>query len=274
MTSPASHAGALRAPAHADWVDALIKARSTRVPAPLDPGIAAASLADAERVQMDHLGKVQAQLGGTVVGFKMGACNDAALDALGLGDPFCGPLLSTCMHESGAVLQRADFLVCVIEAEIGVRFGRDIAAGSAPLSRGDLAEAIDSVFPAIEIADARFENWAAGPASAIISDLGLAGAWVTGKDCPHWRTLDMVKLPVTLSLDGEVIREGSGAAVLGDPIDALRRVVTNMQRQGKSIAAGTLVSTGNWTAPYLAPAGGGRLVADFGPIGQVSVDLR
>lgn len=238
------------------------------------------SPAQAQALQAAHQRALLAEIGGEVIGLKLGGTTTTALDALGLAAPFTGPLLSARCQASPARLARSGFIACILECEIGLRLGRELPPSVQPPSREQLLDAIDQVVPAIELADSRLVDWARQPATAIVADLGYAGAWVPGAPCAGWRALDFCQLAVSLHHDGRLLREGSGAMVLGDPLQALARVLAERGRRGLGLAAGSWISTGSCTAPLPIaldpadpPGGLGRYVADFGALGQVQLDL-
>src|SRR5690606_21944128 len=76
----------------------------------------------------------------------------------------------------------------------------------------------------------------------------------------------------SLSVNGEELRRGAGSVVMGHPLDALAQYVAERAESGPGMVAGEIVSTGTWTAPYLAQAGD-RIVAGFGPRGRVELEL-
>ena len=254
-------------------VDSLLQAGASGTPVALPPGFAQhCTLEQALALQARHAARLIERMGGRVIGLKLGGTTAPAMQALGLSSPFTGPIFSARHHPSGARVARSLFHVCVIEAEIGVRIARDLGPRSDVPSREELLDAIDEVYPCIEIADSRLSNWATASASEIVTDLGYAGAWVQGLPQPGWRTLDLRTLAVTLSCDGQPVRTGSGALVLGDPLHALGLAIADLGRRGQALKAGTLVSTGTCTAPW-PTAGGGHIEADFGPLGRVVLDL-
>lgn len=252
-----------------EWIEGLRQAARTGVPWDVDPTTLACDLDEAYALQAEHLRQVLAERDDAVVGAKLSVTSAPALERLGLRAPLIGPILRSRRHTSGATLPRSDFMVCVVEAEVGFRLGRDIEGS---LSREELLDAIDAVFPAIEVADSRYARWAEAPAPAIVADLAYAGSWVRGADCANWRELDLRALPVRLHRDGELAREGHSSAVLDDPVSALGRALAEAARHGRVLRAGTLVSTGTCTAPWPLD-GGGHLSADFGPLGRVELTL-
>lgn len=236
-------------------------------------GLQGLPLAAALELQAQHVRAVLAHYGGEVIGFKLGGTDLQALAAMGLTGPLRGPILSAFTHASPARLRRADFFVCAVEAEIAVRLGKDIGGGPDVPGRAALVDAIDAVMPAIEIADSRYTEYAVAPATAILADAGFAGSFVQGAEAAGWATLDLPALPVALCVNGTEVRSGSGARVMGDPLQALGYLVADLGRAGEKLRAGQLVSTGACTPPYLAQAGD-HVVADFGPLGRVELWLE
>lgn len=256
----------------ADWVGALRQAARSRTPWTGDPAGLSCGLAEAYEMQAEHLRSVLADTRDSVIGTKLGVTTAEALERLGLDAPLMGPILRDRAHRSGVSLPRAGFLACIVEAEIGLLLGEDLdGRGGAP-ARATLVDAIAAMFPAIEIADSRYARWAEAPACAIVADLSYAGAWVRGADCPNWRALDLPTLPVTLRADGVLVREGTGGAVLGDPLHALAVAVAEAASRGFVLRAGSVVSTGTCIAPWIAPQAG-HFGADFGPLGRVELAL-
>lgn len=251
----------------------LLEARATCQPLSLPADFGRrCSPEQANEIAALHVERLLEQHGGTVAGAKLGATNPELMARLGLSTPFSGPLLSTGLLSSPARVKRGDYLLCVIEAEIAVRFARPVDAAAGMPSREELVGAIGDIFPVIEIADSRLAGFPALPPAAITADLGFSGSLVTGTAVADWRGIDLAQATATLSVNGEEVRRGAGSAVLGHPFDALAQHVAERAESGRDMAAGEIVSTGTWTAPYLGQSGD-RIVADFGPLGRVELEL-
>jgi len=77
---------------------------------------------------------------------------------------------------------------------------------------------------------------------------------------------------VTLARDGEVLVEGDGVAVMGDPLAAVAWLADELGRLGDRLPAGQPILCGSFTAAVDALPG--VYVADFGPrFGSVSVEV-
>jgi len=251
-------------------IDGLIAARNNRQPFAHPAGIGPASLADGYAAQEVHVARLLEQLGGTQIGYKLGATNHDTMKAMGFDAPFTGPILSAWTHNAPASLQRSDFFVCVIEAEVGFRLGRDLPSTTS--TRQEVIESVAEIFPTLEIADSRLQDWKNPGAPTILADLGNAGALVIGSPLQNWHKIDLDTLAVELSADGETVARGTGAMVLDNPLGRLVEFARERAAIGYPLKAGEIVSTGTCTPPYPAKAGQ-TLTGHFGPLGTISLTL-
>jgi len=91
---------------------------------------------------------------------------------------------------------------------------------------------------------------------------------VLGPAAAAWRHIDLSSHKVTLSRNGTLAAEGSGAAVLDDPRLALTWLANDRAKRGEGLKAGQVVTTGTCIVPAkIAP--GDSVVADFGELGRV-----
>jgi 2-keto-4-pentenoate hydratase len=211
--------------------------------------------------------------GGEIVGYKIACTNELAQRQLGVRGPFFGRLLSPFCMESPACLMTANFDMRVIEPEFAFRMARDLPPSDTPRTHDEIADAIEGVLPAIEIVDSRYESWTTIGVLSLISDNACNAAWVRGPLIRDWRTLDLAAQTVRLSVNGTLRQTGSGAAVLGHPLNAVQWLVEALHARGLSLKAGQFITTGVTTGVYEA-AQGDRITADFGPVGSVDVTFE
>jgi 2-keto-4-pentenoate hydratase len=86
---------------------------------------------------------------------------------------------------------------------------------------------------------------------------------VFGASCTDWQVIDLALQPVRIVIDGKERQSGTGAAVLGHPLNVLEWFVNERRVQGKAIAKGQFVMTGTMTGLH-APEPGEPALADFG----------
>ena len=250
-----------------ELVHLLLAARESGAPLAMPQWLAEGVTAqEAYAIQSEHAHALLGRSGGTILGWKIGGGDMATMQKAGFTGPGRGPIFSSLTFESPATLRRDGFLACIVEAEIGVVIGKDI---DKPEDAEDIAGKVAAIVPCIEIADARFADFAKRPISAVIADLGYSGAWVRGQQVSDWSRVDLSKLHVRLLANGVEVRQGTGGLAMGDPFAPLRLLAADLARAGKGLKAGQVVSTGTYVMPYFAQAGE-SVTADFGQLGQVS----
>jgi 2-keto-4-pentenoate hydratase len=96
---------------------------------------------------------------------------------------------------------------------------------------------------------------------------------VLGAAALDWQALDLATHLVRLEIDGERKAEGTGALVLGHPLNVLTWFVNRYTASGRTLSAGQIVSTGTTTG-LVALEPGRTAVADFGSLGTVELTFR
>jgi 2-keto-4-pentenoate hydratase len=69
------------------------------------------------------------------------------------------------------------------------------------------------------------------------------------------------------------VAEGSGANVLGDPVEALVWLANDQRQRGDGLRAGQAVITGSCTGVNMAEAGD-KARAEFGTLGAVELEFN
>ena len=260
--------------ADARAADTLLEARRNRAPiAGLPDDVRPADEADAYRIQQAYLPKVMALAGGaTMVGSKVGATNAAVHQRMSLTQPFRGALLSSVVHASPARIAGDAMMMRVLEVEFAFRMGRDLPATGAPYGQEAVADAIAALVPAIEVVDSRYADWTKAGGLQLIADNASAGHWVYGQEITDWRDIDLADYPVSLTVNGKTVAEGSSANVLGHPLIAMTWLANALAASGDGLKAGQVIASGACTTPVMSQRGD-KVVAGFGRLGQVSVDF-
>ncbi|HLI13796.1 MAG TPA: fumarylacetoacetate hydrolase family protein [Alphaproteobacteria bacterium] len=204
---------------------------------------------------------------GRVRGWKL-ACTSAELQRrYRVTEPYFGPLFETVVFDSSARIGAAEYAPCGVECEFAFELGADITASRRELSVADVASAVASVRPAIEVVSSRFVNWKELDAPSVIADCASNGALIIGHSSPIGLAPDLATHPVTLTIDGRESAKGTGAAVLGHPLNALRWLI-NSRSRWFDLKAGDLITTGSATGLiYTRP--GNRVTGEFGTLGHV-----
>lgn len=230
------------------------------------------TLEDAYRAQFDLIPHLRTHFSSDVIGYKIACTNEVAQRQLHVDHPFFGHLLAATTHPSGARLDPNQFFMRVMEAEFGFQMARDLPPSSTPRTRDEIADAVAGVLPGIEIVDSRFDSWTTVGTPSLIADNACHAAWVRGDLVRDWRSIDLAAEAVKLVINGKLIGTGSGAAVLGHPLNALQWLANALNERGLGLQAGQFVTTGVTTDIYLAGPGD-HIEADLGKVGRVEVSF-
>jgi len=246
--------------------DALLAARlSNTLIDGLPEGARPANLEEAYRIQDRFIEK----LGRPVGGYFAGCTNQAIQARLGIDGPYCARLFEALILPAPARIEAASFPQIVLECEFAFVFARDLESRALPYTVDEVRGAVRSVHPSIELVAGHLKDWTRQNIFSVIADNGTDGALFYGEGRPIG-DLDLAAIAVTLSVNGDIRQTGTGADVLGHPLDALTWLVNAQSRRGRRVQAGHMFNTG--TATDIEPAGAGdTAIADFGALGRVEL---
>lgn len=160
-----------------------------------------------------------------------------------------------------------------IEAEIALRLGRQVSAADVARLTPDTAPAlIDAMAVAIEVLDSRWAEGLQAPAWAKLADLGCHGALVLGQWQPFEAGHDWARQTLAVQIGPQPEARFAGSHPLGSPVWGLLAWLHHATRGGAVLAAGSVVTTGNWCGALQAQAGD-RVQVSFPGIGSASVQF-
>lgn len=253
-------------PALEPIVSALLQARADGPPA--DAAALAASLPDAETAYAVQraCGEALGWFGGDQPPhWKSGGPSRAAVLTH-------APLPPAGLWRSPAQASRWPFRLRGIEAEIALRLARPVSREqAAALTPETAVQLVDAMAVSIEIVDSRWSQGLDAPALSKLADLQSHGALVLGDWVPFVaRDWSQQVCRVQIGAQPEVLRRGSHS--LGDPAWLLPQWLRHATREGQSLPAGSVVTTGTWVGILEAHAGD-LVTARFDGIGEASVQL-
>lgn len=166
----------------------------------------------------------------------------ASLDA----EPLAAPMLPDHVAASPAVFSRESFFSLGVEAEIALRFGRDLPVRARPYSRAEIRDAMAGAHVAMELVDTRLADAeAAGPFWRLADNL-LNGGFVLGDEIPGWRRLDFGQLTARVLANDSLVAETLGRPPLGDLFHCLPWWIIHVG----GVRAGDVVTTGAWNGMH------------------------
>ena len=246
------------------WAHWSSGARIPELPAPLRP---------ADRSEGYAIQRAVARLSHQdVIGWKIAATSIVGQRHIGVDGPLAGALLENRVVtgiglDAPAEISLAGNLMRVAEAEFAFRLKRPLGARAAVYGVPEVMDAVESLHPAIEIPDSRYENFAGVGAPQLIADCGCAYWLAIGAAAVNdWRQLDLSAHHVQTHLNGDPAANGVGANVLRDPRLALTWLANELRTYAGGLRAGDWVTTGTCITP-VAIAPGDSFRADFGCAG-------
>ena len=233
--------------------------------APLRDGLDPADGGGAYIVQEINT-RVWVEEGRRVIGRKIGLTAKAVQAQLGVDQPDYGVLFADMEIADGGTLPADKVLQPKAEAEVALVLAREISRPDA--TPEDVADAVDHVVAAIEIVDSRIADWRITFADTV-ADNGSSAFFVLGQERKALDGLDLPSCGMTLTINGTVVSTGSGAACLGDPLNAAAWLARTMAANGTPLQAGDVVLTGA-LGPMAALSPGDRVTASIAGLGSLS----
>jgi 2-keto-4-pentenoate hydratase len=203
--------------------------------------------------------------GERVVGWKVGLTSKAMQEQLGVDQPDYAPILSGWFVPEGQPISMGRLIQPRVEAEIAFVLARALRGPG--LTPADVLAATAGVRPAIEIIDSRIEGWKITLPDTI-ADMASSARVVVGGPLTPTATVNLPGIRVQFERSGEVVAEGMGSAVLGDPAAAVAWAANTLGRLGVTLEAGHVVMPGALHASVPATAGD-AFRASFEGLGDV-----
>ncbi len=186
------------------------------------------------------------QMARATVGWKVGATSTYAMEVLNSPGPFAGRIFDGAVHHTGAT----DLTGAVspsIECEFAFFIGTDLPARRDRYSVADVRAATEAVAPAIELVDARFENMMTVGYLSLIADSGANGGVILGERIDAENLPELKDVTIRCEIDDELVSEGSGSDILGDPWLALEWLANHLAARGLGLREGQFVMSGTCT---------------------------
>ena len=176
----------------------------------LPDGDVAAAYAVQQRVTDARLAS-----GARVVGRKVGLTSEAVQQQLGVDQPDFGILFDDMAYADGAEVPAGAVLQPRVEAEVAFVLKDDLVEG--PLDSAQVRGAVDFAVAALEVCGSRIEGWDISFADTV-ADNASAGAYVLGTERGSLDVVEPSEVVMSMSIDGDEVSTGNGAACLGDPL--------------------------------------------------------
>lgn len=206
-------------------------------------------------------------------GWKIAATSDGGQRHIGVDGPLGGRLLANRVLASGDIPSLDGNHMRVAEPEFAFRMAKTLAPQEQSYARDEILSAVDTLHLAIELPSSRYVDFAKVGGAQLIADNACAHQFLLGPELiADWRSFDLSRQKVSIGIDDKIRHEGSGGAVLGDPITALVWLVNELSSLDVTLSSGQVVTTGTATVP-LPIEPGDRVIADFGDLGEIQLAI-
>lgn len=207
--------------------------------------------------------------GRRVRGHKIGLTSRAMQQSSQIDEPDYGTLLDDMFFEPGDIPTER-FIAPRVEVELAFILGRKLEGER--VSVADVLAATDHVQPAIEIIDARIEQFdrhtrAPRKVFDTISDNAANAGIVLGGRRVRPGEIDLPWAGAILRQNGVVEETGLAAGVQGHPAVGIAWLAQKLAPWGECLEAGEVVLAGSFTRPVAARRGD-IFDADYGPLGR------
>ncbi len=205
--------------------------------------------------------------GGRLIGRKIGLTAKAVQAQMGVDQPDFGTLLSDMIVGDGGTIPADRVLQPKVEAEIAFILGDDLDV--AQPNAADVLRATAFVAPAIEIVDSRIADWKITLLDTI-ADNASSGLLVLGSPTRSPLGFDFTGCRMEMTLNGETVSTGIGAACMGSPVAAVAWLAERMRDNGTPLLAGQIILSGA-LGPMARVTGEAAVRASIDGLGHVSV---
>lgn len=223
---------------------------------------------DAYAVQMENIRRVQA-MGQVISGKKIGLTSEGIQKQLGVNEPDYGHLFKSMDCPDGRVTCK-DLIAPKIEAEIAFILKADLTGGR--VTAQDVENATEYVVAAFEVVDSRIADWNIKLPDTV-ADNASSGRYILGSKKCSLQEIDLKAESMQLYKNkDELVGEGTGAAVLGNPCKAVAWLANKMYAYGVILKKGEVILSGAFSAAPLAKQGD-IFEARFSTLGTVKAEF-
>jgi 2-keto-4-pentenoate hydratase len=151
---------------------------------------------------------------------------------------------------------------------------RDVPPADSPWRRETILPYVECAFPALEIADDRHADYAglAGAILTVVADNAWNQGLVLGEPMSSLTPEALLAATGVAIIDGKEAGRGTGADVMGHPLDALAWLADHLQARGVKLAAGHLVTTGSLVTSRF-PQAGSTVAFHIDSLGSVMLNV-
>lgn len=211
--------------------------------------------------------------GRSVKGRKIGLTSRAMQQSSQITEPDYAPLMDDMFIAEGSDIPVEQFIAPRVEVELAFVLRSPLQGPGVTIF--DVLQATDYVTPALEIIDARIEQFdrdtrAPRKVFDTIADFAANAGIVVGGRPVKPDAVDLRWVAALLYKNAVIEETGVAAAVLNHPAVGVAWLANKIAPYGEILRTGDIILAGSFTRPTAA-ARGDVLHADYGPLGGISM---
>jgi 2-oxo-hept-3-ene-1,7-dioate hydratase len=217
--------------------------------------------------------KLELADGHTIRGRKIGLTSRAMQQASQITEPDYAPLMDDMFFECGSDVPIGRFIAPRVEVELAFVLSGPLRGPGVTLT--DVLQATAYVIPALEIIDARIEQFdrdtkAPRKVFDTIADFAANAGVVLGGRPVRPDAIDLRWVGALLYKNAVIEETGLAAGVLNHPATGIAWLANKLAPHDEQLNDNDVVLSGSFTRPTSAVRGD-VLHADFGPLGNISL---
>lgn len=225
------------------------------------------SIEEAYALQDGLLERRKAENKTNTIGVKLCMTSLETQQSFGINYPIYGFLQTDMLAYEWEPIVRNELIHPLVEAELAFFISETIK--DTPVTEEELLRATAYVTPALEIIDSRYKDYHFTTAD-VIADNCSSAKFVVGSRFHKPKDVNFSNIGMVMTKNGDIVRTGTSAAVLGNPVKAVTEIVKELVKRGKQLTKGDIVLSGPFTVGIPLDKGD-TFVASFEQLGTVTV---
>lgn len=210
------------------------------------------TLDDAYYIQLYNI-EEKLNEGKEVVGKKIGLTSKAMQESLGVDEPDYGHLLDDMViSPEKPVVYQDQVMQPRVEGELAFILKDDLVGPDVTVE--EVLEATESIVASIEVVDSRVKDWNITLRDTV-ADNASSAMYLLGENFQDPNDVDRINVEMQLYKNDELINEGTGADVLGDPAYCVAWLANKLHQYDIELKAGEVILAGALSAAIDAEPG-------------------
>lgn len=226
------------------------------------------TLKDAYKIQEINI-ENELQNRNQFVGWKMGLTSIAKQQSVGVNQPIYGRLLKS-MEMPNEDLFLNGLIHPRVEPEFAFLINKKIEGNN--VTEQDVWQATDGIMPALEVIDSRYKDFSFN-LTDVVADNASSAKFLLSKQIYAQNEFQWEKMKIRMKLNGRIVEEGNGSAVMGHPVRSVVELVKMLSFSGLCIEPGMIVLTGGITEA-IHVVSGNSIEVEFEKLGKINLTVR